>query len=218
METLLEPLRATAPVGLGFGRVPLEARSYLLPREAGNLLVYGPGPAEPEAGEIAALGGVARQYLNHRHEASPAGDRIREAFGAPLFCHRDEAPAVSEVCRVSFAFSRRHLLDDDFEVIPAPGHTSGATIYLWTAGGRRYLFSGDTIFMRRGEWVAAVLDGVSDRGRYLESLAMIRRLDFDVLVPGIAPVGEAPIAEVDHADADRRIGAIIERLRRGQDG
>ena len=47
---------------------------------------------------------------------------------------------------------------DDFEVIPIPGHTSGATAYLWDGGGHRCLFTGDTLYLREGEWVAAVLE------------------------------------------------------------
>ena len=217
MDTVIEHLHASAPAPLGFGRVPLEARSYLLEREAGNLLVYGAGPVEPEADAVAALGGIDRQYLNHRHEASAAGDRIREAFGAPVVCHREEAPAVAEACEVGDTFSRRHRVGGDFEVIPTPGHTSGSTVFLWETGGHRCLFSGDTIFLRGGDWVAALLDGVSDRGQYLASLELIRELDFDLLVPGIAPVGQPSFAFVDRPQASSRIGAIIDRLGKGAD-
>jgi hypothetical protein len=62
--------------------------------------------------------------------------------------------------------------------------------------------------------VAAVLDS-SDRDRYLESLALIRELDFDVLVPAIATAGDAPYAMVERDEAQRRIDAVIERVRGG---
>ena len=68
------------------------------------------------------------------------------------------------------AFSRRHMLDDDFEVIPTPGHTPGATAYLWDNGNHRFLFTGDTIYLRDGEWVDGLL-GSSDRASYVESLS-----------------------------------------------
>ena len=112
------------------------------------------------------------------------------------------------------SFSRRHLLDDDFEVIPIPGHTPGATAFLWDSGGARFLFTGDTIYLDGGEWVAAVLDS-SDRSAYLESLALLRDLRFDVLVPWVAGKGDAPYALTDEADARERIDALIERVRRG---
>ena len=82
-------------------------------------------------------------------------------------------------------FTRRHMLDDDFEVIPTPGHTPGATAYLWDSGQHRFLFTGDTIYLSDGEWVDGLL-GSSDRARYVESLRLIRELDFDVLVPWAA--------------------------------
>ena len=83
---------------------------------------------------------------------------------------------------MSETFSDRHLLDDDFEVIPTPGHTRGATAFLWDNGRNRMLFTGDTVWLSKGEWVAAVLKS-SDREAYVESLELMRGLDFDVLVP-----------------------------------
>jgi len=172
------------------------------------------------------LGGVPRQYLNHRHEAAPVCDWVAETFGAPLFCHEADAGSASAGCNVDEAFSERHRLDEDFEVIPTPGHTSGATAYLWDTGEHRCLCTGDTIFFPQGEWRAlllrsdapAPLDGASDRGAYLESLELIRGLDFDLLVPDLAPAGQPYYEFVDRAEAERRIDAIIERVRRGENG
>ena len=83
--------------------------------------------------------------------------RRRAAVRAPA-----RAPGVARSLHVRATFSRRHTLDDDFEVIPTPGHTSGATAYLWDTGEDRLLFTGDTIYLRDGEWVAAMLES-SDR-------------------------------------------------------
>ena len=113
-------------------------------------------------------------------------------------------------------FSRRHTLDDDFEVIPTPGHTPGATAYLWDSGHHRFLFTGDTVFLHRGEWHAAVLDS-SDRDSYIESLELIRGLEFDVLVPWAATGGDDYYAMTSGADTERRIDAILERIRSGGD-
>jgi glyoxylase-like metal-dependent hydrolase (beta-lactamase superfamily II) len=107
------------------------------------------------------------------------------------------------------------MLDDDFEVIPIPGHTSGASAFLWDSGQHRFLFTGDTICLSDGEWVAAVL-GSSDRGRYLQSLELLRELDFDVLVPWAATAGQAYHALTSQPDTKRRIDAILERVRRGE--
>jgi len=155
---------------------------------------------------------VPRHYLNHWHEAMFAP----EPSPAPLFVHERERASVAKTQAVRATFSRRHVLDDDFEVIPTPGHTSGATAYLWDSGEHRFLFTGDTIYLSHGEWVAAVLDS-SDRARYLDSLEAIRELDFDVLVPWAASAGEPYHALTDSRDARRRIDAIIERVSRGED-
>jgi hypothetical protein len=217
MDYVIPGLYASTPEPLGFGP-SLEIRAFLLQRQRGNLLVYRSEMLERDVGEINALGGISRQYLNHRHEASPACDWVAKTFDAPLHVHEKEAPSVSESCNVAETFSNRHHSDDDFEVIPTPGHTSGATAFLWDTGRHRCLFTGDTIFFPRGKWVAAVLDGVSDREPYIESLELIRTLDFDLIVPGIAAVGQPYYAFVEKPGAERRIGAILERLRRGESG
>jgi glyoxylase-like metal-dependent hydrolase (beta-lactamase superfamily II) len=198
-------LQASPPQRLPFAP-SLEIRAFVLERERGNVLVYSTDTLDdPE--------GVSRWYLNHGHEAM----FVSGAVTAPLFVHERDRPSVEAKAHVRATFSRRHTLDDDFEVIPTPGHTPGATAYLWDSGEHRFLFTGDTIFLRDGEWVAAVLDS-SDRAAYLESLALIRELDFDVLVPWAASAGELPYAVTSRADARRRIDAIVERVRAGGGG
>jgi hypothetical protein len=63
-----------------------------------------------------------------------------------------------------------------------------------------------------------VLDGVSDRERYIESLELIRSLDFDLLVPGIASAGQPYYEFVEKTEAEQHIGEILERVRRGENG
>jgi hypothetical protein len=200
-ETVIPGLLASPPEPLPFDRT-LQIRSFLLKRSAGDIQVYNSPAARFEP---------SRQYLNHGHEAG---------FGAargPLFVHEAERDAVAEHLHVRATFSRRHTLDDDFEAIPIPGHTPGATAYLWDAGEHRVLFTGDTIYLRHGEWRGALLDS-SDRGSYVESLLSIQDLDFDVLVPWAATAGDPYHAVTSQADARRRIDAIIQRLWHGESG
>jgi glyoxylase-like metal-dependent hydrolase (beta-lactamase superfamily II) len=211
METAIPGLNATAPEPLPFAP-SLQIRAFLLRRDRGKLLIYSVSDLESDAAAIEDLGGITRQYLNHRHEAMFASDWVT----APLFVHENERASVAKRAHVRGTFSRRHMLDDDFEVIPIPGHTSGATAYLWDSGQHRFLFTGDTIYLNDGEWVAAVLES-SDRDPYIESLELIRELDFDVLVPWAATGGEPYYAVTSKAEAQRRIDAIIERVRRGED-
>ena len=217
MNNVIPGLYASVPEPLGFGP-SLEIRAFLLQREGGNLLVYRSTSLEQDADEARDLGGISRQYLNHHHEASPACDWVCETFGAPLHVHEDDAGAASEICEVGETFSERHKLGDDFEVVPIPGHTAEATAYLWDSGEHRVLFTGDTVFFGRHGWRAAVLDGVSDRQRYIESLELIRSLDFDLVAPGIASAGQPYYEFVGKTEAEQNIDEVLERMRRGEHG
>ena len=170
------------------------------------------GAPTVDLGTFAGVGGIARAYLNHRHEAMFGTDLP----GVPLFVHEADGAAVPARAAVRGTFSRRHALDHDLEVIPTPGHTPGATAYLWDSGEHRLLFTGDTIYLRDGEWVAAVLDS-SDRPAYLDSLAADPR----ARLRRARPVGRdrrpAVSRRDEHRDARRRIDAIIDRVRRGED-
>ncbi len=215
MEAVFPGLYASLPEVLSFAPNTV-IRTFLLAREAGNLLVYGSSPVAAEAQSIESLGGASRHYLNHRHEAAFGCEKAASALHVPLYVHQNERPSVAVKCKVAETFSKRHKLDADFEVIPTPGHTSGATAFLWNSGQHRFLFTGDTVYFGKQGWVAALL-GSSDRKAYIESLELIRSLDFDVLVPWAAPVGEPFHALTDKTNTQRCIGVIIDRLRSGED-
>ena len=216
MQTVIPDLYALAPASLSFAP-STHVRAFLLRRPQGNLLIYSAPTVADGAAAIEELGGVARHYLNHWHEVMIGGaDRIAEAFGAPLFCHEDDRQEAAKKVEIAGTFAQRHMAGDDLEAIPIPGHTPGATAYLWDSGQHRCLFTGDTIYLREGEWIAAVLES-SDRASYIESLGLIKELDFDVLVPWAATAGQPYHAVTDKADARRRIDAILARARRGDD-
>lgn len=210
LETPIEGLHASAPQGLPFAPA-LDARAYLLERSRGNILIYAVEGLDERAPAVRDAGGISRAYLNHRHEAGFAPTRLT----APLFVHEAERLSVEPHRHVRGTFSRHHALDEDFEVIPTPGHTAGATAFLWDSGRHRLLFTGDTISLDDGEWVAAVL-GSSDRAAYLASLELIRELDFDVLVPWVATGGRPSLAMTSRHESRARIDAILTRLRRGE--
>ena len=71
MDTVFPGLYAAAPEALPLGP-SLGIRAFLLQRDRGNLLVYSVGTLEADVHAIRDLGGISRQYLNHRHEAASA--------------------------------------------------------------------------------------------------------------------------------------------------
>ena len=215
MDTVIPRLYATAPQPLSFAP-SLGVRSFLLERDEGNLLVYSSSTIKQEADFVRDKGGVWRQYLNHGHEAwaaEAAGAWVASTFDAPLYAHENERGEVSRVYDVDGTFSERHTLGEDFEVIPIPGHTGGATAFLWDTGGHRSLFTGDSIILEGDEWVAALLPS-SDLDDYIKSLELIRELDFDVIVPWAASLDESYYGFTDKSDIERRIDEILGRMRR----
>ena len=197
---------ASRPERLPFAPA-LTIRAFALERPRGNLLIYSTSELDSSDPWLRDLGGVERQYLNHGHEAMFAP----RALDVPLFVHEDDRDSVAGKLHVRASFSRRHRLDEDFEVIPTPGHTPGATAYLWDNEEHRFLFTGDTIYLADGEWRAGLLES-SDRAAFLDSLLLIRELDFDVLVPWAATAGRPYVAHTDPADTRKRIDAMVDAI------
>jgi glyoxylase-like metal-dependent hydrolase (beta-lactamase superfamily II) len=215
MEIVIPGLHATVPQPLSFAP-KLGVRSFLLERDEGNLLVYSSTTIRQEADYIQQKGGIWRQYLNHGHEAwvaEAAGAWVASTFGAPLYAHENEKDEVSRAYDLDETFSEGHTLGNDFEVIPIPGHTSGATAFLWDTGEHRSLFTGDSIVLDRDEWVAALLNS-SDREDYIKSLELIRGLEFDVIVPWAASLDGSYYRFTDRSETERRIDEILEWMRR----
>jgi glyoxylase-like metal-dependent hydrolase (beta-lactamase superfamily II) len=205
LDRPVEGLEATEPQALPFAPTT-HVRAFLLRRPLGDLAIY----ANEHTGR--GLEGATRQYLGHWHEAMVAGG----PSGLPVFVHDADRAEVVPAMPVRGGFTLRHKLGSDFEAIPIPGHTPGSTAYLWDSGRHRFLFTADSLYLSRdGSWRAAVLES-SDRDRYVQSLEKLRALEFDTLVPWAAPAGAPYVDEVGAAEAKRRIGQVIARLRAGE--
>jgi glyoxylase-like metal-dependent hydrolase (beta-lactamase superfamily II) len=204
-EMPIDGLYPTTPQPLPFAPTSV-ARAFLLEREAGNLLIYSTGRLEEDLAELRARGGVTRQYLNHWHEATlglaPA------SLNAQPIHHEAEGRALADRDVRGLTFSERHHLDDDFEVIPIPGHTAGATAYLWSTGKHRLLFTGDTIYLHKGKWRVGLLED-SDREELVRSLELIRELEFDVLVPWVVDEEDPYLVRVDGDERRSRIDSLL---------
>jgi hypothetical protein len=210
LDTPIDGLLATPTSRLPYQHNVL-LRSYLLERPQGNLLVYNSPGLSEAADAIRALGEPARLLVNHGHESMYG----QPALDAPVWVHTRDRAEIAASLDVAGTFEGRQMIDDDLEVIPTPGHTPGTTSFLWNNGTHRFLFTGDFIWIEDGQWKAVVLDPEL-RGEYLESLALVRDLDFDVLVPWGTTEGGPSIDLVpDRAEVRARIDAIIERVQAG---
>jgi glyoxylase-like metal-dependent hydrolase (beta-lactamase superfamily II) len=185
-------------------------RSFVLERPQGNVIVYNSPALTQAADEVRALGEPTQLVINHCHEAMYGPPRL----DVPVFVHERDRAETANGLPVSGTFTRRQTIDDDLEVIPTPGHTPGATSYLWDSGTHRFLFTGDSLWVEHGDWKAVVLSS-SDRAASLDSLRLIRDLAFDVLVPWVAMTGEPFVHLVSQEDARRRIDTVIARVEAG---
>ncbi|WP_342022035.1 MBL fold metallo-hydrolase [Arthrobacter citreus] len=210
LDTPFEGLLAAPPSRLPYQHNVL-LRSYLLERPEGNIVIYNSPGVSEAADSIRTLGAPVRLLVNHSHEAMYGQPNL----DVPVWIHRrDHAEAAASLAPAG-VFDQREMIGDDLEVIPTPGHTAGTTSYLWNNGTHRFLFTGDFIWIEDGEWKAVVLDA-GLRSDYLDSLALVRGLDFDVLVPWGTTEGSPPCARVaGPAETHHRIDAIIARVQAG---
>lgn len=174
----------------------LTTHAYLYLRPGGNVLFYGSGLPEDHQ-RIRGLGGITRQYLSHRDEAGPPLVRIREMFDSMLCCHRLEQAAVSKACPVDLTFESASTHLGNIDVMPTPGHTDGSTSFLVTSPlGRRYLFTGDTVFPSNGSWETFVMpDAGGSKTDLVNSLKLLGRLEPDVVISS-ASVGAVAFKEM----------------------
>ena len=79
----------------------------------------------------------------------------------------------------------------------------------------RFLFTGDFL-CSEGDKLRTVILPSSNRDASVNSLQLIRDLDFDVLVPWVSIKGERPVYFVkDEEEKQKNIQNIIDRVRDG---
>jgi glyoxylase-like metal-dependent hydrolase (beta-lactamase superfamily II) len=190
----------------------VSSHAYLLTRPAGNILLYGTGVQE-DLQSILDLGGILRQYLSHRDEAGPALASIKQTFGSALCCHALEAKAIGSYCPVDLTFAAREIHLGDLEVIPTPGHTSGSTCFVYSSPhGKKYLFTGDTIYPEGQSWATRVQLLAGGRKSDLRnSLGLLRELQPDVVISS-ASVGHSPVQTMSAGEWQAIVDGAINSL------
>lgn len=207
LTEVLPGLRATAPAPLPFldGAV---VRSFLLERNGAHTVIYNsPGLGEA-ADHIRRLGPMDGVLINHWHEEMYG----RPEVDAPVFVHERDRPRAEKRLTVDGVFRGRRRWGEGLEIIPAPGHTAGATAFLWTTAGHRVLFTGDSLWKRGERWEAVVL-GESSPVDYARSLELMAELDADVIAPWVALDDAPPVEHVDPAAMRRTFLDVAGRVR-----
>ena len=115
------------------------ARSYLIVRPGGNILVDSPRYAAPLVERIEALGGVRWMFLTHRDDVADHR-KFRDRFGCERILHRADMTAGTRDVEIMLDGHDPLALDEEALFIPVPGHTPGSTCLLYRG---RFLFSGD---------------------------------------------------------------------------
>lgn len=184
-------------------------RAFVLERPQGNVILYNAPGLSEAADEIRAMGLPGRLLMNHHHEAMYGAPDL----DVPVWIHAADRSRVG--LPIAGTFSERQMIDDDLEIIPTPGHTPGTTMFLWDNGEHRFLFPGDSLWVQGGAWKAVVL-GDSDRAAYLRSLALLKEIDFDILVPWAVEDGAPYGYAVTRAEAAAILDRIIGRLEAGE--
>jgi glyoxylase-like metal-dependent hydrolase (beta-lactamase superfamily II)/ferredoxin len=118
------------------------AASYLIRRPAGdggNILVDSPRFARPLVDRIEQLGGISLIVLTHRDDIADHAAFAKE-FGCRRLIHADDAVSGIRDAEIRIEGYEPVKIDDDFSVIPVPGHTRGSVCFLYR---ERHLFTGD---------------------------------------------------------------------------
>lgn len=84
--------------------------------------------------------------LTHHHDDHTGGaDRLRDAFGCPVYMHWDDVrPYGGKVDVCMNDGDKMKLEDEEFQILNTPGHTKGSVCLLFPRS--RVCFTGDTIF------------------------------------------------------------------------
>jgi glyoxylase-like metal-dependent hydrolase (beta-lactamase superfamily II) len=216
LEPVVSNLFASAPQELAFAP-GMVVRSFLVRGSDGNRLLNASEGVLRNIGAIDALGGVDGLWLGHWHEALTGAQAIADRLGAPVIVHEADREEAERAVTIAETFDAARQIAPDLTAMPIPGHTPGSVAYLWHGPEARCLFTADSLYLEDGELRGGLLDS-SDREAFLASLAQLRDVAFDILIPWVAPKA-APVATPYTPQAFRRaLDAVIARIEAGAKG
>lgn len=211
---------AGEPVVDGVGRIPGFVNSYTL-RDGNDTYLIDTGFSRRAQPIVRAfqranlpLASVSSVLLTHHHVDHMGGAaHLQDVTKAPLSCHTDDAAFVDGRAKAPMPFLMRlfvrthpapvavRLKDGDrvgpLHVVHAPGHTPGEVVFYHAA--RKLLFSGDAVVEQKGKLTLPGTRYASDLAQAVRSLARLRELDVEILLPGHGvPVSQDVGSRLDH--------------------
>ena len=123
------------------------AASWLIRREAGNVLIDSPRAASTLLARLDELGGVRTMFLTHRDDVADHA-ALHARFGCERVIHRADAVRGAERMIDGDA---PVSLADDLVVVPVPGHTRGSCVLIYKDA---FAFTGDHV------WATDAQDGL----------------------------------------------------------
>jgi len=177
------------------------AASWLIQREAGNVLIDSPRFAGPLVKRIEEMGGIDTLFLTHRDDIADHA-KFRERFGCERIIHADDGirGMEREITGVEAV-----QLDDELTIIPTPGHTRGSACLLYRD---EYLFTGDHLAwsLARGHLVGFRTACWYSWPKLIESMRSLLGYRFKHVVPGHG----APFSCATHEEMREAVEACVE--------
>jgi glyoxylase-like metal-dependent hydrolase (beta-lactamase superfamily II)/ferredoxin len=169
------------------------AWSYLIVREAGNILIDSPRFAAPLVKKIEASGGISKIFLTHRDDIADHR-RFAERFGAERIMHAADGARRLGIEKI-IEGEKSVALDDELTVIPAAGHTRGSQLLLYK---NKFLFTGDHLAWSPARRTLTAFRGAcwyswTEQTRSMERLLAF---DFEWVLPGHGRIVRKPKNEM----------------------
>jgi glyoxylase-like metal-dependent hydrolase (beta-lactamase superfamily II)/ferredoxin len=155
--------------------------SYLVKRPEGNVLIDSPRFASQLVKRIDEMGGVARMLLTHKDDIA-AHESFRARFGTIRTMHRADGAAKLQMEQIIDG-EDPIALDDDFLVIPTPGHTRGHVVFLYK---QKFLFTGDHLAWSPARNTLTAFRSVAwySWPEQIRSMEKLLAYDFEWVLPG----------------------------------
>ncbi len=184
--------------------------SYFIQHPGGNWLIDSPKFLPHLVKQFEKRGGIARIFLTHQDDVADAG-KYAAHFHSQRFIHEADQGAQKDAERIvegTHAFE----LDDDFTIIPTPGHTRGHMVLLYRG---KYLFTGDHLWWRRKRRQLGASSSVAwySWREQTESMSKLLNYDFEWVLPGHGDRKYLPKPETK-----KEMEALVNRMKASLEG